>query len=275
MRSDDAYTPEGEGGKRPDRSVTVYTQRVREAWPGSTIVIGGIEASLRRIAHYDYWSEKVRRSVLLDSKADLLVYGNGERQVVEIAHRLAKGEAVTALMDIRGTAFVRRGAAAGTLPEGWSEIDSTTVDEPGPLAPQQDPYAMEDERQRVLATSQVGPSDQPPQPDAEGVVARVSVNSLRGRRKGTDRSRSVIRLPSFEAVNTDAVLYAHASRVLHAEANPGNARALVQRHGDVDVWLNPPPIPLTTKEMDGVYELPYQRIPHPLYGEGQDPRPTR
>src|SRR3974390_553785 len=128
VRSDDAYTPEGEGGRRPDRSIIVYSQRVREAYPGAPLVIGGIEASLRRIAHFDYWSEKVRRSVLLDSRADLLVYGNGERQIVEIAHRLRAGEPIAALTDIRGTAFVRRGPAAGAI-----EIDSTSVDTPGPL----------------------------------------------------------------------------------------------------------------------------------------------
>ena len=120
IRSNDAYTPDGDGGRRPDRSVIVYAQRCREAFADVPVIIGGIEASLRRIAHYDYWSDKVRRSILLDAKADLLVYGNAERQIVEIAHRLAAREPVTALTDIRGTAFVSRG-----LPEGWAEIDST------------------------------------------------------------------------------------------------------------------------------------------------------
>jgi uncharacterized radical SAM protein YgiQ len=104
IRSDDAYTPNGEAGKRPDRSVIVYAQRAREAFPDAPVVIGGIEASLRRIAHFDYWSEKVRRSVLLDAKADLLVYGNGERAIVEIAHRLAAGERIEDLSDVRGIA---------------------------------------------------------------------------------------------------------------------------------------------------------------------------
>src|SRR5690349_17063416 len=138
MRSDDAYTPNGEGGKRPDRSVIVYAQRAREAFGDVPIVIGGIEASLRRIAHFDYWSEKVRRSVLMDAKADLLVYGNAERQIIEIAHRLAKGERIDAIDDLRGTAFVRH-----ATPAGWMEIDSTTIDEPGKLNPPVDPYAME------------------------------------------------------------------------------------------------------------------------------------
>src|SRR6201981_1531811 len=138
VRSDDAYTPGGAGGRRPDRSVIVYAQRVREACRDVPIVIGGIEASLRRIAHFDYWSEKVRRSVLLDAKADLLVYGNGERQICEIAHRLAGGERIGDIIDVRGTAFVRRGT-----PAEWIEIDSTHLDAPGPLNPPVDPYAME------------------------------------------------------------------------------------------------------------------------------------
>src|SRR5262247_2943492 len=150
IRSDDAYTPGGEGGKRPDRSVIVYSQRVREAYNDVPVIVGGIEASLRRIAHFDYWSEKVRRSVLLDAKADILVYGNAERAIVEIAHRLAKREPVSSITDLRGTAFVRREA-----PEGWIEIDSTTIDEPGPLAPPVDPYAMEPARTAPASASSV------------------------------------------------------------------------------------------------------------------------
>jgi uncharacterized radical SAM protein YgiQ len=252
IRSDDAYTPDGAGGKRPDRSVIVYAQRAREAFGDVPVVIGGIEASLRRIAHYDYWSDKTRRSVLLDAKADLLVYGNAERQVCEIAHRLAAGEDIGSLTDIRGTAFLRRGTA-----EGWIEVDSTHLDTPGPLNPPVDPYADEPQR---LAAARAGSLE-------EGSQVVRFVRKVRN----ADRSRSVIRLPSFEAVRDDEVLYAHASRILHMESNPGNARALVQRHGDADVWLNPPPIPLTTKEMDWVYELPYQRVPHPAYGEAKIP----
>jgi uncharacterized radical SAM protein YgiQ len=218
IRSDDAYTPGGEGGSRPDRSVIVYAQRAREAFRDVPIVIGSIEASLRRIAHYDYWSEKVRRSILLDSKADLLVFGNAERQILEIAWRLDAGEPVDALTDIRGTAFVRR-----SPPSDWTEIDSTQL---------------------------------------EAASARVP---------NAERARSVIRLPSFDAVADDPVLYAHASRILHLESNPGNARALVQRHGGQDVWLNPPPLPLSTPEMDWVYERGYARAPHPAYGGASIP----
>jgi uncharacterized radical SAM protein YgiQ len=271
VRSDDAYTPDGAGGKRPDRSVIVYAQRAREAFKDVPIVVGGIEASLRRIAHFDYWSEKVRRSILLDAKADLLVYGNGERQICEIAHRLAAGESIRDITDLRGTAFARK-----STPEGWIEIDSTHLDTPGALNPPVDPYAMESEIRAAngvigsgpnaassveLGVSQAAPAAAP----IEKVVRFVR------RVKTADRDRSVIRMPSYEQVAADPILYAHASRILHLEANPGNARALVQKHGDLDVWLNPPPIPLTTKEMDYVYERPYRRLPHPFYGNANIP----
>ena len=262
VRSDDAYTPDGEGGKRPDRSVIVYANRVREAFGGIPVVIGGIEASLRRIAHWDYWSEKVRRSVLLDAKADLLVFGNAERQIAEIAHRLAAGEPVRQIDDIRGTAFRRRPeaepAAAGS---GWIEVDSTHLDTPGPVGPAPDPYQMTPDAGPVEPT----PAASPQEPSDVQVVRFVRDVAAK------DRSRSVIRLPSFDAVRDDPVLYAHASRILHVESNPGNARPLVQRHHDVDVWINPPPIPLETEELDSVYELPYTRQPHPAYGEANIP----
>src|ERR1700689_603143 len=137
VRSDDAYTPGGVGGKRPDRSVIVYAQRAREAYRDVPILIGGIEASLRRIAHFDYWSEKVRRSILLDAKADLLVYGNGERAIIEIGRRLAAGGGLEDISEVRGTSFVRSAGA-----RQWIEIDSMHLDAPGPLTPPVDPYAM-------------------------------------------------------------------------------------------------------------------------------------
>jgi uncharacterized radical SAM protein YgiQ len=256
LRSDDAYSPGGTGGARPDRSVIVYAQRAREAFPDVPIVLGGIEASLRRIAHYDYWSEKVRRSVLLDAKADLLVYGNGERQICELAHRLARGESIRDITDVRGTVFARR-----DMPADWIEIDSTHLDAPGPLNAHEDPYAM--------SATGPAPSDAAPAPPCGGAGSASGgervVRFVR-RVKNADRERSVIRMPAFEAVAADPVLYAHASRILHLESNPGNARSLVQRHGDTEVWLNPPPVPLTTAEMDWVYERPYRRTPHPLYG---------
>jgi uncharacterized radical SAM protein YgiQ len=254
VRSDDAYTPGGVGGKRPDRSVIVYAQRAREAYREVPIVIGGIEASLRRIAHFDYWSEKVRRSILLDAKADLLVYGNAERAIIEIARRLSAGQHIEDIRDVRGTSFVH-GKDRGQ----WIEIDSTHLDAPGPLAPPIDPYAMS-------ATARE------PAPSAAAAAADGAqvVRFLR-RVPNADRERSVIRLPAYEQVAADPVLYAHASRILHLESNPGNARALVQRHGNQDVWLNPPPIPLTTEEMDWIYDLPFQRRPHPFYGDANIP----
>jgi uncharacterized radical SAM protein YgiQ len=250
IRSDDAYTPGGAAGKRPDRSVIVYAQRLREAYRDVPIVIGGIEASLRRIAHFDYWSEKVRRSVLLDAKADLLVYGNAERQVVELARRMDAGEALHEIRDLRGTAFVR-----GEHARDFIEIDSRHLDAPGPLNPPIDPYAMEPDGARG-GTEPAGP---------EKVVRFVR------RVKNADRAASVIRMPDYEQVMGDPVLYAHASRILHLEANPHNARALVQRHGNVDLWINPPPIPLATSDMDALYELPYRRTPHPSYGKAEIP----
>ncbi|KAF0192214.1 MAG: Fe-S oxidoreductase [Gammaproteobacteria bacterium] len=251
IRSNDAYTPGGAAGQRPDRAVTVYAQRVREAYKKIPVIIGGIEASLRRIAHYDYWSDTVHRSVLLDAKADMLVYGNAERQIAEIAHRLAAGEAIDAITDVRGTAFTRRG-----LPDGWLEIDSTHVDEPGRIDARTDPYAMR---------TPTGCADKPATAPATNVVR------FQRHIPKHDRALTVIRLPSFEAVRNDPVLYAHASRTMHLETNPGNARALIQRHGNRDVWINPPPIPLSTGELDGVFELPYTRQPHPAYGDANIP----
>ena len=242
IRSNDAYTPDGRGGSRPDRSVNVYAQRCREAYKDVPIIIGGIEASLRRIAHYDYWSDKVRRSVLLDSKADLLVYGNAERQIVEIVHRLAQGESIKDIRDVRGTAFIQK-----HIPDGWQQIDSTQVDEPGPVAMHPSPY-----EETAPACNK--------QDNGQQKVVRFERHISRH-----PRDKTVIRLPSYETVKNDPVLYAHASRVFHLETNPGNARALVQAHAKRDVWINPPPIPLTTKELDSVFELPYTRQPHPEY----------
>ena len=257
IRSDDAYTPNGEAGKRPDRAVTVYAQRCREAAPGVPVIIGSIEASLRRIAHYDYWSDKVRRSVLPDSKADILVFGNAERAIVEIAHRLAKGEKVSEIRDLRGTAFM---VPSGWVPsEAWDAVDSSEVDTPGPVGHHPDPYAMEPQG------SAAAPCSDGAKPIR--IVSRAEKLAAIKER----RAHTVIRLPSYERVKEDPVLYAHASRTFHLESNPGNARALVQAHGERDVWLNPPPFPLSTEEFDAVYELPYARRQHPAYGEAKIP----
>jgi uncharacterized radical SAM protein YgiQ len=217
IRHNDSYTPGGEGGKRPDRSTIVYAQRCREAFKDVPIMLGGIESSLRRIAHYDYWSDKVRRSILVDAKADILLYGNAERAIVEVTHRMAKGEKASELDDVRGVALIK-----SSTPDGWTEVHADDI-------------------------------------EAADEGARAT------------NGQTVIRLPSFAQVSGDPETYARASRVLHRESNPGNARGLVQNHGDHDVWLTPPPIPLTTPEMDAVYDLPYARSPHPVYDGAKIP----
>ena len=264
IRSDDAYTPDAAPGRRPDRAVIVYAQRAREAFADVPLVIGSIEASLRRIAHYDYWSDKVRRSILPHSKADLLIFGNAERALVDLAHRLAKGEKIGDIRDLRGTAFM---VPHGWLPgPEWSEADSTTVDTPGAVHAHPDPYAME-------ATAPTGKRSEVGA--GETAIVRVISRTERLAQHKAARAHTAIRLPSYEQVRDDPVLYAHASRTFHLESNPGNARALVQAHGEGagvrDVWLNPPPIPLTTEEMDHVFGLPYARAPHPSYGDAKIP----
>ena len=278
IRSDDAYTPGDVGGRRPDRAAIVYSQRCKEAWSDVPIVLGGIEGSLRRIAHYDYWQDKVRRSIVVDAKCDLLLYGNAERAIVEIAHRLAAREPVHHITDVRGTAFVRR-----ETPEGWFEINSTSVDEPGRVEAHVNPYLMVSDQAKANGATCAKEDEAKAVAQAAEVAGSVNLAikplkfvpnpalQSRERIKVPPRDRSVIRLPSYEQVRADPVLYAHANRVLHLETNPGNARALVQAHGEGttarDVWINPPPIPLTTAEMDHVFDLPYARSPHPRYAD--------
>ncbi len=247
IRHNDAYTPDDQGGLRPDRAVIVYSQRCREAYKHVPIVVGGIEASLRRVAHYDYWSDKVRRSVLLDSKADILLYGNADRALVDVAHRIASGEAISTVTDVRGTAI-----ATKHLPEEWNFIDSTTIDTPGTIDPRPSPYEEVPMSGGTEASKENQPSD----------GAKVLRFDPKPRR---NRHQTALMMPSYEVLRDDPVLYAHASRVLHLETNPGNARALVQAHGDRYVWVNPPPVPLSTEEMDTVYALPFQRVAHPKY----------
>jgi uncharacterized radical SAM protein YgiQ len=306
LRSDDAYSPDGAGGRRPDRSVLVYAQRAREAYKDTPIVLGGIEASLRRIAHYDYWSDKVRRSVLMDAKADLLLYGNAERALVALAHRLAAGEPIATIRDLRGTAFMTR-----EIPPGWVEIDATRLDAaprapaPGAQAgprvepfrdPHRDPYNLapggaepgsyntQTERNETASLGGAEPGNPAPGTHPGRVIDRppgikVALPTLAGDAgpaadpgpNRSDRAHTLLRLPSFEQVRDEPLLYAHASRLFHLETNPGNARALVQAHGDRDLWLNPPPIPLTSAELDRVYELPYSRRPHDSYGGARIP----
>jgi uncharacterized radical SAM protein YgiQ len=430
-RSDDAYTPDAAPNKRPDRAVTVYAQRCREAYPGTPVIIGSIEASLRRIAHYDYWSDNVRRSVLPDSKADLLIFGNAERALLDVSHRLSQGEKISDIRDLRGTAFM---VNKDWLPEaGWIEVASTELDTPGAIEAHIDPYAIlpspasgggagGEGRDSIARASDTLPLPNP-LPEGEGVTARArnearrlpselldharelrthqtdaeqllwgvlrakrflgykfrrqhpvepyildfycdslklaieldggqhaeqqtyddkrtaaleaqdirvlrfwnndvlaqteavleaiyqatlaleapsspNISLSQGEKEQTlnpsaadgnikplrffskaerlaarhdQRARTVVRLPDYDQVKNNPSFYAHASRVFHLESNPGNARAMRQAHGERDVWLNPPPIPLSTPEMDAVYDLPYARAPHPSYGDAKIP----
>ncbi|MCA9623542.1 MAG: YgiQ family radical SAM protein, partial [Myxococcales bacterium] len=202
VRSEDQYSPGGRVGQRPNRASIVYSNLCRQAFPDTPIVLGGIEASLRRIAHYDYWSDKIRRSVLLDAKADLLVFGMGERPVWEIAKRLAAGEPVGALRDLRGTAHVLRKGE-------WEHLEPS----------------------RYV-------------PDGKTVI-----------------------LPSYEEVVASHEAFSRMSRAFQYETNPGNARPLLQAHGDEAVYFNPPALPLDTEEMDALYDLPFTRRPHDSYAE--------
>jgi uncharacterized radical SAM protein YgiQ len=191
VRNDDAYSPGGRIGLRPDRATLPYCQRAREAFPGVPVIAGGVEASLRRLAHYDYWSDTVKRSIVLDAKADLVVFGMGEQPIVEIARRLSAGETVKNLRDMRGVAF-------------------------------------------ALGAREAPPAD-------------------------------AIALPSYEDVKSDRRKFALATRIIHQETNPLNAKRLVQFHDRQAVVCNPPPLPISQADMDRVYGLPYTRKPHPMY----------
>jgi uncharacterized radical SAM protein YgiQ len=208
VRNDDAYSPGGRIGLRPDRATLPYCHRAREAFAGVPVIAGGVEASLRRLAHYDYWSDSVRRSILLDCKADLLAYGMGEQLIVEIARRLAAGKTVRDLRDLRGVAYAL----------GAAETPSREEIQQGHWSP-------------VFADS------------------------------------GVELLPSYEEVKADKGTFAEATRLIHVNTNPFNARTLIQYHDRQAVVVNPPGLPLSEEEMDRVYDLPYTRRPHPEYTE--------
>ncbi|HEV3384951.1 MAG TPA: YgiQ family radical SAM protein, partial [Gemmata sp.] len=216
VRNDDAYSPGGRIGLRPDRATLVYCQRAREAFPGVPIIAGGVEASLRRLAHYDYWSDSVKRSILLDSKSDLLVYGMGEKNIVEIARRLAAGQTLRDLRDLRGTAFAL----------GAKESDELRA-------------RLQDE-------------------DAQQLENREY------KRSGTS---NLIEIPTYDEVRTNKELFAEATRIIHTNTNPFNAATLVQFHDRQAVVQMPPALPLAQEEIDGIYDLPYTRRPHPRYTE--------
>ncbi len=215
VRNDDAYSPGGRIGLRPDRATLPYCHRAREAFPGVPVIAGGVEASLRRLAHYDYWSDTVRRSILLDSKADLVVYGMGEKPIVEIARRLAAGQSVRELRDLRGVAYVLGAKESAELASGGREPPD-------------------------LSESSGG--SRPPLADS-------------------------LLLPSYEQVKADKRAFVEATRSIHINTNPYNAKTLVQFHDRQAVVVTPPALPLTQEEMDRVYDLPYTRRPHPSYAE--------
>ena len=254
LRHDDAYTPDNAGGKRLDRAVLIYSQRCREAYKDTPIIIGGIEASLRRLSHYDYWSDKIRRSVLFDAKADILLFGNAERALIEFAYRVAKGEDIADITDIAGTAV-----ALKELPEGYTEIDSTRIEKPNPKMTLrvQNPYQVDDG-----CKNDTEKAEQKAKSTAQVVTVRPS---------GRDCKTTAVRLPSYEKLKTDKVLYAHAARIMHLETNPYSARALIQKHGERELWVNVPPTPLSMDEMDFVFGLPFARVPHPSYGKSKIP----
>ncbi|QDU28695.1 hypothetical protein ETAA8_37990 [Anatilimnocola aggregata] len=193
VRNADAYSPGGRIGLRPDRATLAYCQRAREAYPGVPVIAGSVEASLRRLAHYDYWSDKVRRSIILDCKADLLVYGMGEEAIVELARGFAAGKTVKELRELRGIAYA------------------------------------------------LGASENPPE--------------------------DCLVLPTYEEVVAEKPKFAEATRIIHNEQNPYNARRLVQFHDRQAVVCNPPRLPISERSMDVVYSLPYTRRPHPSYTE--------
>lgn len=190
-RKEDAYTPGGAVGRRPNLAGMVYTQLAKKAFPGMVTVLGGIEASLRRTAHYDYWQDKLRPSILLDSKADILVYGMGERAIREIARRI---DCQKPMEEIPGTA-------------------------------------------RLLG----------------------------GKESAEHDFSKCLKLPSFEECQADKKAVLDLTRLTEREQNPFSGKPLVQLHGARAVLIEPPAQPLTTAEMDRVYELPYMRMPHPSY----------
>ena len=287
VRNDDAYSPGGQIGRRPDRATLAYCQRAREAYHGVPIVAGGVEASLRRLAHYDFWSDKVRRSILLDAKPDLLVYGMGERPLIEIVRRLANGEAVRQLRDIRGTAF-RLGASEALEgwgkadggwrnPEGSSEkVDRQGPDEDDPHAPRPTPHAP----RPTLHAPRPTPHAPRPTPHAPRPTPHASRPTLPAPRPTPPAPRPTphaprptppILLPTYEEVAADKTAFAAMTKAIFAETNPHTARRLVQSHGREAVVVNPPAWPLAEEEIDRVYGLPFTRRPHPSYGRQRIP----
>ena len=235
LRRDDAYSPGGKAGHRPNRAAIVYSNRIREAFPGAPTVLGGIEASLRRLAHYDYWEDKIRRSILLDAKADLLVYGMGEAQIVEVARRLRDGQPVDSITDVPGTAYACSARDAEAAPKGG----------------------------RFAATAAVAEDIAKPAPTT---ARRPDLTPLEA---NPERFADAIAVPSFEECAADPAKFGEAFKITYEQQDPFLGRAIVQRHGDGPaarlVVQNPPAKPLTTAELDRLHELPFERRWHPSY----------
>ncbi len=244
VRNDDAYSPGGRIGLRPDRATLSYCQRAREAFPGVPIIAGGVEASLRRLAHYDYWSDTVRRSILLDCKADLLVYGMGEANIVTIARRLANGENLKDLRDLRGIAFTCGASETPPSEQACSSFSHT-------LPPLRNPTLVDNLSNRP-SNSYHSPGDKNPVNDP------VTSHSER---------IPVLLLPSFEEVKQDKNAFVKATKMIHLNTNPFNAATLIQYHERQAIVVNPPAFPLSEAEMDAIYDLPYSRRSHPRYIE--------
>jgi uncharacterized radical SAM protein YgiQ len=224
LRSDDAYTPGDVGGKRPDRAAIVYSQRCREAFKDVPIILGGIEGSLRRIAHYDYWSEKVRHSVVLDAKCDLLLYGNAERAIIEIAHRLAAASrwrtsptcaAPPSCAAPRPKAGSRSTPPASTARPRRGPRQSLP-DHADQAKAQGETCAKEDDAELVASPPGKGRGEGKRHQPLQFVANPARFASSSSRRRATTRSFAC--LPTSRS--SDPVLYAHANRVLHLETNP-------------------------------------------------------
>ncbi len=230
-RSDDSYSPGGRAGCRPEYATVVYSQRCREAFPGVPIIAGGVEVSMRRLAHYDYWHDRVRRSLILDARADLVVYGMGERPLVDILERHRQGTPIAEIRDVPGTAY-----AIGKLgrPHFFPEEEFT--------------------------------DGVPWFEQADSLLERLRPRTGEEMHAG----RSVLELPAFEELkgsdDASKERFARAQHIFHREHNPDRAPVLLQRHGDQTVVINPPAHPISTEELDAIFSLPYNKAPHPSYG---------
>ena len=244
VRNDDAYSPDGQIQRRPDRATLAYCQRAREAYKGVPVIAGGVEASLRRLAHYDYWSDKVRRSIIFDAKADLVVFGMGERPLVKSSN------------DSMPAKPSNNSATSAAWLIGWG---------PSKWRMARGRWTMSG-RQRTADSGQWMVDRAKPQ----AVSLHPSSFILPPSSLIVHPFETVV-LPSFEQVSTDKAAFADMTRTIYHEANPYNGRRLVQFHGREAVVVNPPALPLTEEEMDRIYDLPFTRRPHPSYGKRRIP----